>query len=442
MAAIHQPAAHHHTGPDTHAARDIRQRVTAAARAAASARRAVAQLNGDERDRLLRTMADALTAECAHICHENAKELDENPTLDPALRDRLRLDEPRLCAMADAVRSVAAQPAVLGEVVEGRVLGNGIRLEKRRVPLGTVLVIYESRPNVTSDAASLCIKAGNSVVLKGGREARRSNTAIADALRTAIRQTHRDLPELPDAVTLIDVTDRAAVTELVQLQGLIDLAIPRGGPGLIKAVTETATIPVVKHDAGVCHMYIDEHLDGMHDQAAQMVVNAKCQRPGVCNAIETLLVHAAQAEPLLQRIGPLLGDAGVEIRGCERTRAILPDVRPASAEDWPAEYLDLILAVRVVETLEDAIEHIETHGSQHTDAVVTASQPNAVRFAAAVTSANVMVNCSTRFADGGQYGLGAEIGISTDKLHARGPMGARDLTTYQWIAVGGGQIRS
>ena len=420
---------------------EIRERCLDAATAAARARPAVASLTGEERDKLLRTIADGLDAETDRIIAENTKEIAENTGLSPALRDRLTLTTDRVRTMAEAVRSIAAQPAVLGEIVEGRVLPNGVRLHKRRVPLGTVLVIYEARPNVTSDAAALCLKSGNAVVLKGGREALRTNTAIAGVIRRAVRTAHPDRPELEAAVTLITDTDRAAVAELVRLEGLIDLAIPRGGPGLIRAVTEAATVPVVKHDAGVCHLYIDAAVDGVEDSAVAIAVNAKCQRPGVCNAIETLLVHESAAARVLPPVGSALRERGVEIRGCESTRAILPWAREATGADWGAEYLDLILAVRVVGSIDEAVSHIERHGSHHTDAVVTSSQRAASVFASGVTSASVMINCSTRFADGGEYGLGAEIGISTDKLHARGPMGARDLTTTQWVATGDGQVR-
>jgi len=419
----------------------IRERCLAVATAAARARPAVASLTGEQRDTLLRTIADGLDAETDRIIAENTKEIAENTGLEPAMRDRLTLTTERVRAMADAVRSIAAQPAVLGEIAEGRVLPSGVRLEKRRVPLGTVLVIYEARPNVTSDAAALCLKSGNAVILKGGREALRTNTAIAGVIKHAVRTAHPERPELEDAVTLISDTDRAAVTELVGLDGLIDLAIPRGGPGLIRAVTEAARVPVVKHDAGVCHLYIDGTLEGMEDAAVAIAVNAKCQRPGVCNAIETLLVHASVAARMLPLIGGALRERGVEVRGCGLTRAILPWAAEATEADWAAEYLGPILAVRVVGSLDEAGSRIERYGSHHTDAIVTSSQRAASEFSSRVTSASVMINCSTRFADGGEYGLGAEIGISTDKLHARGPMGARDLTTTQWVATGEGQVR-
>ncbi len=403
---------------------------------------ALARLSGAERDAALRAIADQIEADADAILAANARDLEENQALDEALRDRLTLDPARVRGMAEAVRAVAAQPAVLGEIVEGRTLANGIRLEKRRVPIGVVLMIYESRPNVTSDAAALCIKSGNAVLLKGGREAKRSNAAIAGAVAAGLRRALTDRPLVADAVAFIDETDRAAVRELVRMDDIVDLVIPRGGPGLIRAVVESATVPVVKHDAGVCHVYVDEHLDDAAlRRASDIVLNAKTQRPGVCNAMETLLVHERIAERFFAQMGPRLCDAGVELRADDAAIAHLPTAAPASDSDWGAEYLDLVLAVRVVDSLDEAIAHIERHGSQHTDAILTDSVAAADRFASEVTSANVMINCSTRFADGGEYGLGAEIGISTDKLHARGPMGARDLTTYKWVATGSGQIR-
>ncbi len=407
-----------------------------AARAAAAARTPLALLTGDDRAAMLHDVARSIRSSSGAIISANARDLEAADQLPKSMRDRLRLDGPRIAAMAQAVESIAAQPDPVGEVISGRVLPNGVRLEKRRVPLGVVLVIYESRPNVTSDAAALCLKAGNAAVLKGGTEAMASNRAIVDAIRGPLEQRG-----VGGAVQFVDCADRQVVKHLVTLRGLIDLAIPRGGPGLIKAVTEAATIPVVKHDAGNCHIYIDEHLDGLEDAALAIVVNAKVQRPGVCNAVETLLVHREQAPRVLPRICAALASSGVEIRGCDQTRVHWPGARHATQDDWQTEYLDLILAVRVVDSLEEAAGHIRTYGSQHTEAIITSNLRAAERFVRLVDSASVMVNCSTRLADGGQYGLGAEIGISTDKLHARGPMGAADLTTFQWVAHGDGQIR-
>lgn len=417
----------------------VRERCAAVAARARSARAALAALPGGRRDALLRAIAEGIERCSDTIIAANREDRDENAGLSGALADRLLLDEARVASMADAVRRVASQPPVLGEVVEGRVLPDGVRLEKRRVPLGVVLVIYESRPNVTSDAAALCIKSGNPVVLKGGREALRSNVAIADAITEAARACEGDT--VAEAVALVDIVDRRAVVELVRMEGSIDLAIPRGGTGLIRAVVEAARVPVVKHDAGLCHVYVDGEIAGMEDAAVEIVLNAKMHRTGVCNACETLLVHEAVAARLLPRIGQALLSSGCAVRGDERTRRLVPGAAEATEADWRTEYLSPVISVRVVGSLDEAVDHIERYGSQHTDAIVTASHVNAHRFTSSVTSASVMVNCSTRFADGGVYGLGAEIGISTDKLHARGPMGARDLTTFQWVLTGTGQIR-
>lgn len=415
---------------------DLERLCRDAAERAQRSRLAIATLTGAKRTALLHAMADALTGSASTILEANARDLKAGADLSPALRDRLMLDESRIDSMVSAVRSIADQPDPVGNVVEGRVLPSGIRLEKRRVPLGVVLVIYESRPNVTSDAAALCLKAGNAILLKGGREAAHSNRAIVEAMRPALAEFG-----VEDCVVFVDTTERGAIPALVTMRRMIDLVIPRGGGGLMKVVTEAATIPVVKHDAGLCHLYIDEHLDGMEQTAIDIALNAKTQRPGVCNAVETLLVHAGVAQSVLPKITKDLRDEGVDVRADARTREIDPLCAVASDEDWDTEYLDLVVSVRIVDSLDDACAHIRAHGSQHTEAILTSSINAAQRFVAQVDSASVMVNCSTRFADGGEYGLGAEIGISTDKLHARGPMGAQDLTTFQWVLTGSGQIR-
>lgn len=414
----------------------LEQACRAAAERAAAARPALAALPGRERTRLLREIAARLRADQRTILGANAEDLAAASHLDAAMRDRLLLNEARLAGMAHAVEQIAQQPDVLGQIIEGRVLESGMRLEKRRVPLGTILIVYESRPNVTSDAAALCLKSGNAVLLRGGTESARSNAAVVESIRAALTPAG-----LGDAVVLVPTTDRAAIPILLGMTGLIDLAIPRGGPGLIRAVTESARVPIVKHDAGNCHVYIDEHIDGLEEAAVRIVVNAKAQRPGVCNAAETLLVHARIADRLLPELGRALVEAGVQLRADERARPLLPSSIEATEEDWRTEYLALILAVRVVDSLEAAADHIRRYGSQHTEAIVTSDLRAAERFITLVDSASVMVNCSTRFADGGEYGLGAEIGISTNKLHARGPMGAADLTTYQWILRGEGNVR-
>lgn len=393
-------------------------------------------LTGPERAELLVAMARSMRAASDEILDANAEDLERGAGLSPAMRDRLRLDKPRLKAMAGAVEGIAAQPDPVGRILEERVLAGGIRLQKRRVPIGVVLIVYEARPNVTSDAAALCLKAGNAVILKGGSEAASSNRAIVRAIKRALQSAG-----LGDSVGFVDTADRNAVRHLVAMEGLIDLAIPRGGPGLMRTVIESARVPVVKHDAGNCHVYIDAHLDGLEDAAERIVVNAKAQRPGVCNAAETLLIHRTQAERMTPRLCAALAAAGVEVRGDEAVRRLFPGAKPATEEDWATEYLDLIIAVRVVDSLEEACAHIARYGSEHTEAIVTASHEAAERFVSLVDSASVMVNCSTRFADGGEYGLGAEIGISTGRLHARGPMGAEDLTTVQWVARGSGHIR-
>lgn len=406
------------------------------AEAASASRLALRLMSADERSTLIRAMASSLRDNAPAILEANARDMEAGATLPAAMRDRLRLDDRRLADMADALDAVARQGDPLGEVVERRALLSGLRLEKRRVPIGVVLVIYESRPNVTSDAAGLCLRAGNAVVLRGGKEALNSNRAIVSALRQPLARHG-----LAGAVGFVDAIDRSAIECLVRMTGLIDLAIPRGGPGLIHAVTAAARIPVVKHDAGNCHVYIDQHLAGLEDAAEAIVVNAKAQRPGVCNAAETLLVHAAVAERMVPRLCGALSRAGVEIRGDEQTRALFPGARPATEDDWRTEYLDLIIAVRVVASLDEACDHIRRYGTQHTEAIITSSPASAERFVSLVDSASVMINCSTRLADGGEFGLGAEIGISTSRLHARGPMGAADLTTFQWVAAGSGQVR-
>lgn len=401
-----------------------------------SSRRAIAQITGAERSRLLHDVASSIRSSQRTILDANAQDLADNASLSDAMLDRLRLDGHRLDGVASAVDAIAEQPDPVGKTVEGRLLANGLRLEKRRVPIGTILVIYESRPNVTADAAALCLKAGNAVILRGGKEALHSNGAIAQAVRAPLERRG-----IADAVQLVPTTDRAATTHLVRMNGRIDLCIPRGGPGLINAVCEAATIPVVKHDAGNCHLYLDEHLDQMEEATVEITCNAKAQRTGVCNAIETLLVHE-KSLAILDTLAPKLESLGVELRADQRCRAHLPHACVAMEDDYATEFLAPILAIACVDSLDNACAHIERYGSGHTEGIVTSSIHAAERFVASVDSANVMVNCSTRFADGAEYGLGAEIGISTDKLHARGPMGAEDLTTYQWVCTGDGHVRT
>ncbi len=403
---------------------------------ARQASRVLAVTPGETRDRALRACAQAIRDAKPTLQAENAKDLARSDELglSSAMVKRLTLDDQRVEGMAVALEEMAAQVDPVGKTITASNRPNGLRIEKRRVPLGVVGIIFESRPNVTSDAAGLCLKSGNACILRGGKEAVHSNLAIAAALQQGLLAA--DLP--PAAVTVVETTDRAVVPALATARGLVDVIIPRGGEGLIRAVTEAASIPVIKHYDGICHVYV--HGDADEAMALKIVVNAKCQYPAVCNAMETLLVDAAGAEDFLPKAVAALREAGVELRGCPRSRSIVPDLAEASDEDWTTEYLDLVLAVRVVDGVDEAIDHINTFGSHHTDAIVTRSLSAARRFTEAVDSASVMVNASTRWADGGRYGLGAEIGISTDKLHARGPMGAEDLTTTKWIVTGDGHI--
>ncbi len=400
--------------------------------------RSLCSVPGKVRDEALRKIADQLLGSAEKLKQANALDLEagEANGLSGAMLDRLKVDDARIGKMADAVRQVADQTDPVGKVQEGRVLPNGLKLQKVRVPIGVVLIIFESRPNVTSDAAALCLKSGNAAILRGGKEAVHSNRAIAECVQAGLKEAGID----EHAVQLVPTTDRAAVGELLKMVGKIDICIPRGGTSLIKAVVEQSHIPVIKHYAGNCHVYVDSDCD--HQMAVEICINAKTQRTGVCNAAETILIHRdAAGQGLLKTIGQALIDAGTEVRGCDKTCAILPETKPAGEDDWHEEYLDMIVAMRVVDSLDQAIEHINTYGSQHTDAIVTSRVDTAEAFVQRVDTANAFVNCSTRFSDGGEYGLGAEIGISTDKLHARGPMGADDLTTYKWIAYGNGQTR-
>jgi len=405
-----------------------------------SARRAAAVLaatTGLQRNAALRAAAGAIRGRRADLKAANEKDLARRDEfgLTQAMVDRLTLTDKRLDSMAAALEEMAAQVDPVGKATAAYDRPNGLRIEKRRVPIGVVAIIFESRPNVTSDAAGLCLKSGNACILRGGKEAIHSNLAIAAAVREGIGAA--DLPAA--AVAVIDRPDREIVPALCRAAGLVDLVVPRGGRGLITAVTEAATLPVIKHYDGICHVYV--HADADLAMAESIALNAKCQYPGVCNAMETLLVDAAVADRFLPAVADKLRAAGVELRGDDRSRALVPDMAEATEDDWRAEYLDLILAVRVVDGLGEAIEHVNTYGSGHTDAIVTARIGAADRFVTEVDSASVMVNASTRFSDGGEYGLGAEIGISTDKLHARGPMGADDLTTYKWIVTGRGHVR-
>lgn len=386
----------------------------------------------------LEAMATAFEREAPRIQAENAKDLAraEEKGLSAAMVDRLRLGDKTIASMAKALREIAALPDPVGEIENVRVRPNGLRIGHMRAPIGVIGIIYESRPNVTADAGALCLKSGNAVILRGGSEAIHSNRVLAEIMNE--EATKAGVPA--DAIQLIPTTDRAAVGELLKARDFVDIIIPRGGKPLIERITNESVIPVIKHLDGNCTVYIDEFADP--EIAVPIVVNSKAQRTGVCNAAETLLVHSAVAKELLPRIAAALLEKGVEIRGCERTISLVHQAVPASEQDWYEEYLDLIIAVRVVDSFDEAVAFINKYGSQHTETIVTRDHNRAMRFLRAVDSACVHINASTRFSDGGEYGLGAEIGISTDKLHARGPMGLRELTTAKWIVFGEGHVRT
>ena len=405
---------------------------------ARAAARALARLDTARKNEGLRAMADALAGHQTTILAANALDMDAARTrgLSGAMLDRLRLDEKRLAVVSEGVRAVAALDDPVGATLRAWTRPNGLEIRKVRVPIGVVGIIYESRPNVTSDAAVLCTKTGNAAILRGGSEALRSNLAIADALRDGAAAA--GLPA--DSVLLIPHTDREAVRHLAEMDKYVDLLVPRGGQSLIEAVVRHARMPVIKHYHGVCILYVDRAAD--LDMAVRLIVNAKCQRPGVCNAVETLLVHRDVAAAFLPRAAEALWTRGVELRGDAEVRQTLGgQIVPATETDWTTEFLDLRLAVKVVGGLGEAVEHIESHGSRHSDAIVTADAARAERFLNEVDSATVYWNASTRFTDGGEFGFGAEIGISTDKLHARGPMGLEELTTYKYVIRGDGQVR-
>ncbi|MCI1955426.1 MAG: glutamate-5-semialdehyde dehydrogenase [Oscillospiraceae bacterium] len=411
--------------------------LTAMAKRAKAASRALAAA-GPLKTRALLAAAEELERSQKEILAANAEDLAaaKREGVSAPLLDRLALGETRVKGMADGLRGVAAQEDPVGEVVSGFVRPNGLRIEKVRVPLGVIGIIYEARPNVTADAAAICLKAGSAVVLRGGKEALRTNLAVEAALRRALEQA--GLPA--DCVQLVRDTTHASAQAMMRLTGYLDVLIPRGGKNLIRSVVENARVPVIETGWGNCHIYVDASADVA--MAAEIVFNAKTSRPSVCNAAESLLVHQDIAREALPAIKARLDEKHVELRGCERTRAILGGgVAPATEEDYGAEYLDYILSVKVVDSLDEAIAHIAQYSSGHSEAIVTNSYANARRFTAEVDSAAVYVNASTRFTDGGEFGLGAEIGISTQKLHARGPMGAKELTTTKFIVTGNGQVR-
>ena len=416
---------------------DIAAEVIAKARAAKEASRILALASTKAKNEALGQMARGLEEKAATILGANRADLDRarSKGFTRAFLDRLTLTEDRIEGMAVGLRQVAALPDPVGETVESWRRPNGLEISRVRVPLGVVGFIYESRPNVTADAAALCLKAGNAVVLRGGSEAIDSNAMIAHILGKAL-----DKVGLPaDAIQCVDTTDRQAVMALLTLDRYLDLIIARGGEDFVRLVAERATVPVLKHDKGVCHVYVDETAD--LDMAVAVAVNAKAQRVSVCNSLETLLVHAAIAPSFLPAAAARLQEAGVELRGDERTRALVPGARPAQEADWDTEYLDYILAVKVVDGLDEAVAHIRRHGTGLAEAIVTSDLRRARRFTQEVDAAAVLVNASTRLVDGGQFGMGAEMGISTSKLHARGPVGVRELTTTKFVVLGDGHIR-
>jgi glutamate-5-semialdehyde dehydrogenase len=416
---------------------DLAEYTHTLAKQAQVASRELAAATGNAKNEWLSRAAELIRARRSDLIAANDKDVRQAPEfgLSSAEVDRLRLTDERLEGIARALEEIALLPNPVGEIIDSNVRPNGLLVTRVRVPLGVVFFIYESRPNVTVDAAAICVKSGNAVILRGGKEALCSNQALYQLLVEALEES--GLPR--HAVQLVETTDREAVGQLLQMGDKINVTIPRGGKSLIARVAQEARMPVIKHFDGVCHVYVDKSAD--LDMAERLVINSKCQRPGVCNAAESLLVHAGCAEAFLPRIGRVLQQAGVEIRGDARTRQLLPFAKQATDEDYRTEYLDLILSLKVVDDIDAAVRHIQEFGSHHTDSIVTNNLEAASRFTTAVDSAAVMVNASTRFNDGGEFGLGAEIGISTDRFHARGPCGLKELTTYKYVVHGSGQIR-
>lgn len=408
------------------------------ARQAKAAAQELANLPADAKNKALRRGAQALIENAAVLIRENAKDLAvaEKSKLSAALVDRLKLDTRRIEAMAKGLREVAELPDPVGKLLETRTRPNGIEISKVRVPLGVIFIIYESRPNVTADSAGLCLKSGNAVILRGGKEALHSNKAIAKILRSAF--SAEGIPG--NAVQIISTIDYQAVKELLKCEEEINLVIPRGGENLIRTVVEHSRVPVIKHYKGVCHTYVDKDAD--LDMAEKIVINAKVQRPATCNAMESLLIHQSLARSFLPRIVKALKEKNVELRGSKEVKKMVPNVKLATEKDWGTEYLDLILSVKLVKDEKEAIEHIRRYGSSHSDSIVTKNPQAAEKFLNEVDSSAVFLNASTRLNDGGEFGLGAEIGISTDKIHARGPMGLEELTSYKYVVRGSGQIRT
>ena len=425
------------TASQSNAGLDIRQTMQGIGRRARLAAAGMSRADTASKNNALLAMASAIEQSHERLIEENKKDMDagRRDGLDAALLDRLLLNAERIADMAAGLRQIAALPDPIGAITDLNYQPSGIQVGRMRVPLGVIGIIYESRPDVTADAAGLCLKSGNASILRGGSEAIHSNKAIAACIQAGLKSA--GLPE--DAVQVIETTDRAAVGELITMRDSVDVIVPRGGKGLIERLMREATVPMIKHLHGVCHVYIDDSAD--LDKAVKIADNAKTQRYGTCNTMETLLVARAVAGKILPLLGKLYTEKGVELRGCATTQKILPGINAATEEDWHTEYLAPILSIRVVEGVDAAIEHIATYGSQHTDSIVTENLDHARRFLREVDSSSVMVNASTRFADGFEYGLGAEIGISTDKLHARGPVGLEGLTSMKFIVLGDGHVR-
>ena len=426
----------------------LTEQMTQLAKQAKAASRELAKLSTAEKNSCLLAMADALEQNSAKIKSANEKDMAAGAQMDlsSAMLDRLKLDDKRIAVMATGLREVAALPDPVRRILDERTRPNGLKLQKISTPIGVIVIIYESRPNVTADAASLCFKSGNATILRGGKEAIHSNTAIAEIMIGAAKQKHSKFPQ--HAIQVVQTTDREAIKELLSLTQFVDLCMPRGGEGLIRAVAECSKVPVIKHYKGVCHVYVDADAD--LKMAEEIAFNAKCQRPGVCNAMETLLVDKKIAAKFLPVIGERLSEKKVELRADSDAETILKcsihnshsAIKRATEQDWFTEYLDYILNVRVVDDVKQAIDHINHYGSSHSDSIVTKNESRAKQFLAEVDSATVYWNASTRFTDGGEYGMGAEIGISTDKIGARGPMGLEELTSYKWVGIGSGQIRT
>lgn len=416
---------------------EVAEEVLSIAKAARKASQALSYLPTSIKNQVLNQIADELSNNTDYLKRENEKDIDDahKKGLSAALIDRLTLNDKVIKGMIEGIREVVQLTDPVGETVRMWRRPNNLLVGKVRIPLGVIGIIYESRPNVTVDAASLCLKSGNAVILRGGKEAIHSNRALAGIMQEALKRN--DVPEA--AIQLIPIVEREAVYEMLKLEDLIDLIIPRGGEELIRAVVERSRIPVIKHYKGVCHIFVDAHAD--EEMAESVVINSKVQRPGVCNALETLLIHQEIVPSFLPRIVARLEKEGVEVRACEKGRKTIPDLKEANEEDWHQEYLDLILSIKVVSDIDEAINHIAEYGSMHTEAIITSDYSNAQIFLQKVNSSVVLVNASTRFNDGNQLGLGSEIGISTTKLHAFGPMGLNELTTLKFVVYGNGQIR-